>query len=69
MLDYGEPPILVEAIEAEITIKTQQRLMKVWAVNAEGFFTGSIAGKWENGELTFKLGETMPSIYYLLQAE
>ena len=69
MLDYGRPPILVEVIEAEVSIKTDQRLLKVWAVNAEGFFTGAVASKWEDGTLTFRLGETVPSLYYLIQAE
>ena len=69
MLEYGEPPILVEVIKTEISIKTEQKLMKVWAVNAEGFFTGTVAGKWEEGVFSFKLGDTMPSMYYLIQAE
>ena len=69
MLDFGEPPILAEVIELEAAISTEQPNMKVWSVNAEGFYTGTIASKWENGTLTFRLGDTMPSIYYLIQAE
>ena len=69
MLDYGKPPILIEVIEAEIAIATICTRLKVWAVNAEGFFVGVVPSHYENGELRFTLGKTMPSMYYLIQSE
>ncbi len=69
MLEYGKPPILIEVIEAEIAIKTELNTLKVWAINAEGFYVGTVPSRYEGGELRFKLGETMPSMYYLIQAE
>jgi hypothetical protein len=69
MLDYGRPPILIEVIEAEISIQTAQSTLRVWAVNAEGYFLGVVPSRYEGGALRFKLGETMPSMYYLIQAE
>lgn len=69
MLEYGEPPILVEVIEADVCIKTEQPDLKVWAITPEGFFVGALKTKYENGVLSFKLGETLPSMYYLIQAE
>lgn len=69
MLEVGRPPILVEVIEAEIRIKTEIETLKVWAVNAEGFFAGVVPSTYENGIFKFKLGGRFASMYYLIQAE
>ena len=69
MLDYGKPPITVEVIEAEVCIKTQRNDLIVWAVNAEGFLVGKAPSRHEEGWLKIELGKTMPSPYYLIQAE
>ncbi|MGI6538121.1 MAG: hypothetical protein ACOX22_07300 [Caldicoprobacterales bacterium] len=69
MLDLGRPPILVEVIEAEICIKTEIPTLRVWAVNAEGFFAGVIPSTYENGVFKFKLGKEFASMYYLIQSE
>ena len=69
MLDYGKPPILIEVTEADIELETERGDLRVWAVNAEGFFVGAIPTTYENGVLKFTLGEKFPSMYYLLQAE
>lgn len=69
MLDYGKPPILIEVIEADIVFKTERSDLRVWAVNAEGFFIGAVPTTYENNELRFTIGDTFPSMYYLIQAE
>ena len=69
MTDIGTPPILVEVIKAEIRISTEVKDLKVWAVNAEGFFTGALPSEYSNGILSFKTGERFKSIYYLIQSE
>jgi hypothetical protein len=69
MLDIGTPPIQVEVIEAEIKIRTDVKNLKVWSVNAEGFFAGVIPSVYEDGTFQFKIGECFPSMYYLIQAE
>ncbi|MGE5557990.1 MAG: hypothetical protein ACM3WV_05185 [Bacillota bacterium] len=69
MLDVGKPPILIEVIEAGIRIKTEAENLRVWAVNAEGFFAGVVPSEYRDGTLSFKVGERFPSIYYLIQAE
>lgn len=69
MLDVGKPPILVEVIEAEIHLKTEISTLKVWAVNAEGFYAGAIPSVYEDGTLKFSLGKECVSMYYLIQAE
>jgi len=69
MLDYGRPPILIEVIEVDIELKTERKDLRVWAVNAEGYFVGVIPTTYENGVLRFSLGDKYPSMYYLIQAE
>ena len=69
MTDYGRPPILIEVIEADIKLKTERQNLRVWAVNAEGFFVGEIPTQYENGVLSFTLGDRFPSMYYLIQEE
>ena len=70
MKSYGEAPILIEAIEAEIVIETVAPDLKVWAVNAEGFYVGSPPHSYDpDGHLHIKIGETMQSMYYLIQKE
>lgn len=69
LISFGRAPILAEAIRAEITIRTERRDLKVWGVNAEGFYVGEIPARFENGEMTFTVGEKYPACYYLIVAE
>jgi hypothetical protein len=68
-LDYGRPPIIIEKIEAEIELEIACEKMKVWSVNAEGFYTGCVPSVYKDGVLYFKLGEVFPSMYYLIRTE
>ena len=44
--------------------------MKVWGVNAEGFFSGLLPTTYENGVLSFTVGdEENPASYYLITKE
>ena len=58
-----------EVIEADITIATQRTDLQVWGVNAEGFYVGRVPAKFENGEMRFTVGKTLPACYYLIVAE
>ena len=69
MVDYGKPPVMIEVIEADIQIAVDNPNMKVWAVNPEGMFVGYLKSTYENGILSFRIGDTMNSMYYLIQAE
>jgi len=69
MIEYGREPILSEAINATITLKTERTDLKVWGVNAEGFYVGQVPAKFEDGNMTFTVGEKFPAIYYLIVAE
>ncbi len=69
MLDIGKPPVLIEVIEADITIDTDVEGLKVWAVSPEGFYIGTIPTKHENGKLSFTIGKESQSMYYLIVKE
>lgn len=71
MIDVGKPPILAEVIQATVRIKTAHgQKMKVWGVNAEGFYAGKLATTYEDGYLSFNIGdENNPACYYLIVKE
>lgn len=71
MLDVGKPPILAEVIRADIRLQTEHgKKMKVWGVNAEGFYSGNIPTTYEDGILSFTVGdEENPACYYLIVKE
>jgi len=69
MLDYGKPPVLIESIEADITIETEVTNLVVWAVSPEGFYIGKLPQTYENGKLTFTIGKESRSMYYIITKE
>ena len=70
MLDVGHAPIQAEVIDAEIRLKTSRGdRLKVWGVNPEGFYTGKLKTKYEDGILSFRLGEELNSACYYLLVE
>lgn len=66
LVDFGTAPILSEVVRAKLQIRTKNPGLKVWGVNAEGFYTGKVPTTYEDGYLTFTVGETMMSSYYLI---
>ena len=69
MLEYGKAPILSEVIQAKISIRTERTDLKVWGVNAEGYYVGQKAATFEDGWMTFEVGDKFPASYYLIVAE
>ena len=71
MLQVGQPPIIAEVIRANIQLETEHgNKMKVWGINAEGFYAGRIPTTYENGILSFTVGdEENPASYYLIVKE
>jgi hypothetical protein len=69
MLDIGKPPVLIESIEAEITIETPVEGMVVWAISAEGYYIGRVPTTYEDGKLTINIGGMSRSMYYLIVKE
>ena len=71
MLEVGRAPIMAEVIRADIRLETEHGdKMKVWGVNAEGFYAGRIPTTYEDGILSFTVGdEENPACYYLIVKE
>ena len=71
MLDPGKAPIMAEVITATIHLETEHGTkLKVWGVNAEGFYSGIIPTTYEDGVLSFTVGdEENPACYYLIVKE
>lgn len=64
----GHPPILIDVIEAKISIRTDKKNLIVYAVDSEGFFTGALDSTYEDGCFTFSIGEKFESMYYMIQS-
>ena len=71
MLDVGHAPITAEVIEAEVRIRTKiGDALKVWGVNADGFYAGKLPTTYEDGVLSFYIGDQAnPACYYLIVKE
>jgi len=72
MIDIGKPPILAEVIDVKIRLKNiHGTRMKVWAVNAEGFYALQKAVTYDDeGYLNFHLGSgSINACYYLIVKE
>ena len=67
-LQVGQGPIQVEVIEAKIEIETSRNNLRVMAINPQGFITGYIPSKYENGIFSFEVGKEYQSMYYLIQS-
>ena len=65
--NHGTAPMLVEAIEAEIRIRTPHENFRVVSIDEDGFITGKIPAHYENGELVFEIGKEFAQMYYLIQ--
>ena len=66
-LEVGEGPVQVEIIEAIIEIETDKRNLRVMAINPQGFITGYIPSKYQDGIFRFEIGKEYQSMYYLIQ--
>lgn len=71
MLGIGQPPIVAEVIHAHVKLRTELGDdLKVWGVNAEGFYAAELPTTYENGYLCFEIGDELnPACYYLIVKE
>ncbi|MBQ7565527.1 MAG: hypothetical protein IJT18_00250 [Oscillospiraceae bacterium] len=69
LVDYGHGPIEAEAVCATITLETERTDLRVWGINAEGYYCGRVPAKFEDGKMIFTLGDQFPCVYYLVNAE
>ena len=68
MLEWGEPTTVAEVVRGTVRLRTEIPNMKVFSITAEGMMQAIIPNTYENGILTFKLGEKFASVHYLIQA-
>ena len=64
MLSYGHAPVQVKVMEAKVSLCTAAR-MRIRSIGPEAQMTGELETTYENGILTFNLGELHPGMYYL----
>ena len=71
MLELGTAPILAEVVSADIHLKIENGdKIKVWGVNAEGFYAGKCPTTYEDGILSFRIGDELnPACHYLIVAD
>ena len=66
MLEYGEPPVLIESIEATLELETPHKNLQVMAISAEGYYIGNVPTEYADGKLKMTLGKEAMSMYYLI---
>ena len=69
LVEFGRAPILSEVIKAKISIRTENKRLQVWGVNAEGYYVGRKEATFEDGWMTFSVGDKFNASYYLIVAE
>ena len=71
LIELGHGPIVAEVIDADIRLRIQNGdRLKVWGINAEGFYAGKMATTYEDGILSFSVGnKDNPACYYLIVRE
>lgn len=67
MVERGTSPTQIEVIKATIKIKTSKKNLQVYSLTPEGMHYGTVASTYEDGVLTFTVGEHWRSMYYLIQ--
>jgi hypothetical protein len=71
-LDYGHGPVLIEAVEADIAIRTTRLDLTVWVVGIRGEAIARLPVEYKEGRLAFSIGprpvHEQSTIYYLIRA-
>ena len=65
-ISMGHGPVIFEVIEGKIRMESSVPSMKLWSIDPDGAYTGEVPSTFKDGFREFVLGETYPSIYYLL---
>jgi len=70
-LDFGRPPILIEAIEAKVRVKTARPNLKVWVISEHGEAVTKLPVEYKDGVLSFEIGPqpawNPSTMYYLIK--
>ena len=67
VVNTGTNPVQVEVIKAKIRMKTQQKDLVVYSISPEGFIQGNVPVTYEDGAISFEVGDKWRSMYYLIQ--
>ena len=65
-IEIGHGPVIFEVINAGIKLKNSAAAAKLWSIDPDGAYTGIVPSTVEDGIRKIRLGDTYPSIYYLL---
>ncbi len=69
-LDFGGPPIVIEPIEAHLSLRTSRPHLKIWVIDEKGEAVTPLERDYRDGALHFKIGAqprwNHSTIYYLL---
>ncbi|MBQ9088472.1 MAG: hypothetical protein IJY46_06805 [Lentisphaeria bacterium] len=65
-IDIGHGPVIFEVINADIKLKNSANAAKLWSIDPDGAYTGIVPSTVEDGIRKIRIGDTYPSIYYLL---
>ncbi|MBO7146805.1 MAG: hypothetical protein J6W81_03555 [Lentisphaeria bacterium] len=65
-ISLGHGPVLFEVTEATVKMNSNVKNMRLWSIDADGAYTGEVPSTMKDGVREFQIGETYPSIYYLL---
>ena len=68
-IDEGEGPLMIEVIQASLSLETSLEQVQILSIDYEGFVTGSTWLAVKDGVLRFEIGNTREnsSLYYLIQ--
>ena len=71
LVDVGRSPILASLVTAQITLENRHaNRLTVWGINAEGAQCANVPVTYEEGRISFTIGDPLfPCCYYLICAE
>ncbi len=66
LLDRGKGPMLLEPIKGEVRLRTPLETLRVHALGPRGERLRQVPAEWEDGVLTFRIGEPPCTMIYLI---
>ena len=61
---WGSAPTVCEGITAKVTLATQLKSAKVFALDGSGARTGEVAATLTDGKLSFEIGPKFKTLWY-----
>lgn len=63
----GSGPILIDPIEATVTIDTPWDDLRIWALGPDGQRIGEVPTRYVDGQLIFTIGPSFKTMYYVIE--